>query len=333
MNGKASMYYDLHDLLSYNCLFNFVIGNRGAGKTWSGKKLAIKRFLKTGAQFIYLRRYKTEFDDFKNFFNDIVNEFPDSTFEVKGKKIYIDGELAGYGVPLSTALTKKSVSYERVELIIYDEFVIDSKVIHYLSNEVDAFLEFYETVARTRDNVRVLFLSNAVSVVNPYFMYWNLRPNSEQRFTRRGQMCIEFVMNEEFREFKYKTKFGQIIKGTNYGNYAVDNEFLKDNNNFIEKKSQGAKFQFSILYKGYVYGFWTDYKEGLCYLSNDYDPSSKLQYAVTDSEHKPNLMLVKNLSRSHLLKGAIRAYEEGYLRFESLIIKNQFIEILGVLRS
>ena len=140
-------------------------------------------------------------------------------------------------------------------------------------------------------------------------------------------------MNEEFREFKYKTKFGQIIKGTNYGNYAVDNEFLKDNNNFIEKKSQGAKFQFSILYKGYVYGFWTDYKEGLCYLSTDYDPSSKLQYAITDSEHKPNLMLVKNLSRSHLLKGAMRAYEEGYLRFESLIIKNQFIEILGVLRG
>ena len=152
------------------------------------KKLAIKRFLKTGKQFIYLRRYKTEFDDFKNFFNDIMDEFPDTTFEVKGKKIYIDGELAGYGIPLSTALTKKSVSYERVELIGFDEFVIDSKVIHYLSNEVDAFLEFYETVARTRDNVRVLFLSNAVSVVNPYFMYWNLRPNSEQRFTRRGQM-------------------------------------------------------------------------------------------------------------------------------------------------
>ena len=37
MSHDTSMYYDLHDLLSYNCLFNFVIGNRGAGKTWSVK--------------------------------------------------------------------------------------------------------------------------------------------------------------------------------------------------------------------------------------------------------------------------------------------------------
>ena len=30
-NGiNPDIYYDLHDLLSYNTLFNFVIGNRGA---------------------------------------------------------------------------------------------------------------------------------------------------------------------------------------------------------------------------------------------------------------------------------------------------------------
>jgi hypothetical protein len=320
-------------MLSYNLLFNFIIGNRGSGKTYGAKKWAIKGFLKDGSQFIYLRRYKTEFDDIKKFFADIADEFPDHTFSVKGKNLLIDGEVAGFAIPLSTALTKKSVSYHLVRRIIFDEFVIDSKVIHYLNNEVTHFLEFYETVARMRDNVRVLFLSNAVSVVNPYFLYWKIRPNEEQRFTRKGQLLVEFVKNQEFIDTKYKTKFGQIIKGTNYGNYAVENEFLKDNKNFVEKKTHGARFQFSIVYNDYVYGFWVDYKEGLMFMSHDYDPSSKLQYAITDSEHKPNLMLVRNVSKSYLLKGALDAYEKGYLRFESIQIKNQFLDIFSILKS
>lgn len=328
---NPNIYYNFHDLLSHNALFNFVIGNRGAGKTYGFKKWAIKTFLKSGAQFIYLRRYKTEFDDFKNFFNDIAHEFPDVEFEVKGKLLYINGSLAGYGVALSTALTKKSVSYHLVDKIGFDEFVIDKGHIHYLKNEVNMFLEFYETVARMRDNVRVTFLSNAVSVVNPYFIYWNIKPKSHKRFTKYGHILIEFVKNQDFIEAKYKTRFGQIIRGTKYGDYAVENEFLTDNNNFVEKKTGNARFEFTIFYNGHTYGFWTDYKQGLCFVSNDYDPSSTLQFAITDDEHKPNLMLIKSANRSHLLSGAVRAYEGGWLRFEDMQIKNQTIEMFQML--
>jgi hypothetical protein len=208
------LWYDLHTLLSHNALFSFIISNRGAGKTYSAKRWAIRSFLKTGAQFIYLRRYKTEFDDFGKFFNDIKDEFPDVSFEVKGKVILINGHIAGYGISLSTALTKKSVAYPLVDKIIFDEFVIDSKVIHYLSNEVNAFLEFYETVARTRNNVRVLFISNAVTIVNPYFLFWNLKVNQKARFTKYKHMIIDNYTNQEFIDMKYQTRFGQIIKGT-----------------------------------------------------------------------------------------------------------------------
>jgi hypothetical protein len=325
------MWYSPHALLSHNALFNFVVGNRGAGKTYSAKKWAIKTFLKSGAQFIYLRRYKTEFADFKNFFADIMHEFPDVEFEVKGRNVYINGELAGYGIPLSTALTRKSVSYHLVDKIIFDEFVIDSKVIHYLNNEVSHFLEFYETVARMRDNVRAVFLSNAVSIVNPYFLYWNIRPKPSKRFTKHGHMLVEFVKNQDFVDAKYKTRFGQIIQGTKYGDYAVENVFLKDNNNFVEKKSGNSRFEFSIIYNGNTYGFWTDYKAGLCYVSNDHDPSCALQFAITDDEHKPNLMLISSARKSHLLSGAIKAYEGGWLRFEDMQIKNQTIEMFGML--
>ena len=333
MSHDTSIFYDFHKLLSHNALFNFIIGNRGAGKTYGFKKWAIKTFLKTGAQFIYLRRYKTEFDDFKNFFNDIAHEFPDVEFTVKGKLLYINGELAGYGIALSTALTKKSVSYHLVDKIGFDEFVIDKGHIHYLNSEVNMFLEFYETVARLRDNVRTVFMSNAVSVVNPYFLYWNVKPKPTKRFTKFGHMLIEFVKNQDFVDAKYKTRFGQIIKNTKYGDYAVENVFLKDNMCFVEKKQGTSRFEFTIFYEGHSYGFWTDYKLGLCYVSNDYDPSSSLHFAITDQEHKPNLMLIKSANRSHLLSGAIKAYNGGWLRFEDMSIKNQTIEMFQILGS
>jgi hypothetical protein len=326
------MYYSFHDLLSYNCLFNFIVGNRGAGKTYGAKKLAIKKFLKDGSQFIYLRRYKTEFDDFKNFFADIQHEFPDHTLETKGKSILIDGQLAGYGISLSTALTKKSVSYHLVKTIIFDEFVIDSKIIRYLSNEVGTFLEFYETVARMRDDVRVLFLSNAVSIVNPYFLYWNMKPKAGKRFTKFGHMMVEFVKNEEFINAKYKTKFGQIIQGTKYGNYAVENVFLKDNDNFVESKPGNSKFQFSIEYGGHKYGFWTT-KDGLIYASSDIDPSFKLEYVVGIENHKPSMILVTSLNRHKWMKISHTAFENGYMRFENMQIKNQIIEMFNYLRA
>jgi hypothetical protein len=311
----------------------FEVGNRGAGKTYGSKKLGIKHFKKTGRKFIYLRRYKSEFDDFGNFFADVSQEFPDDEFEVKGKKLFINGECCGYGVALSTALTKKSVSYHDVDYIFFDEFVIDSKVIHYLSNEVTQFLEFYGTVARLRDNVRVLFLSNAVSVVNPYFLYWNMKPRPNQRFTKLGHMIMEYIKDDEFVEAKYKTKFGQIIRGTKYGEYAVENEFLKDNANFVERKTGDAKFEFSMVYNNYTYGVWTDYKSGLIYTSKDIDPSNKIQFALTDQEHKPNMILVKNVNKSFLLRNYVAAYEIGQLRFEDMNIKNQCMEIIGMLKG
>ena len=58
---------------------------------------------------------------------------------------------------LRTALTKKSsVSYHNVYDIYFDEFVIESKGHSlYAKSEVVQFFEFYETVARLRENVRV----------------------------------------------------------------------------------------------------------------------------------------------------------------------------------
>ena len=45
-------YYDLHNLLTRNAPWNFVIGARGLGKTFAAKRYGIKEYLKHGHEFI-----------------------------------------------------------------------------------------------------------------------------------------------------------------------------------------------------------------------------------------------------------------------------------------
>jgi len=329
------MYYNPHKLLSRNGLYNFIVGNRGSGKTFSFKKWAISSFLKTGKHFVYLRRYKTELGNMNSFFQDIQEYFPEHQLEVKGKKFYCDGKLCGYYMALSNSIVVRSVNFKEVDKIGFDEFVIPKGHIRYLEDEVVKFLELYETIARTRDNVRVMFISNAVSIVNPYFLYWNLRPDNNKRFTSamNGLIQIEFVRDEDFIEAKYKTKFGQLIKGTEYGNYAVENEFLVDNKHFVEKRTPNSRFVCSVTYMSHTYGFWVDFSEGRFYVSDKVDPSTKRNYVLTDSDHKPNMYLIKNRRNAHFIDQFVKAYENGYCFFENQTIKNQSMEMFKMLKG
>ena len=56
----TSIFWNLRETLTHNMLFNFIIGNRGGGKTYGAKEWAIDNFIKTGEQFGYIRRYYIE---------------------------------------------------------------------------------------------------------------------------------------------------------------------------------------------------------------------------------------------------------------------------------
>ena len=320
------IFWDINRPLSYNALFNFIIGNRGGGKTYGAKRHVIKRFLKTGEQFIYLRRYKDEQADVGKFFNDIQSEFPDVELTVKNKCFYINGQLAGYALVLSTAKIKKSVPSPDVSTIIFDEFIIDKGVYKYLHDEVTCLLELYETISRCRD-VQIFFLSNAITVTNPYFLYFNLHMPYNSTITCKNDILIELVANPFFIDMKKHTRFGKLIEGTAYGDYAINNTFLRDNKTFIEKKTGNCAFIFSMMYKGQHLGVWRSYAQGKFWVSADIDNSSR-EYALTKSDHTPNTLLLTSLRTSAAFKSFSDAFQNGYLFFETQNIKNICYEIM-----
>lgn len=67
MIAENELYYDFGLTLSKNALINFILSHRGVGKTFGFKKYAINDFLKTGKQFMYVRRFKSELKTIHSF--------------------------------------------------------------------------------------------------------------------------------------------------------------------------------------------------------------------------------------------------------------------------
>jgi hypothetical protein len=326
------MWYDLNKTLTYNCLFNIIIGNRGCGKTYGAKKRAIKLFLEKGYQFIYLRRYDTELDEVKeSLFNDIIlnGEFPEHTIEYKNGCYFIDQKLFGYCMALTKAHYYKSASFPMVYFIIYDECIIDdSGTSHYLKSEVRKFLDFYETIARMRDGVIVFFLANALSIVNPYTMFWNLSLPYNSNIMRKGEVLLQLVQDVDFIEEKKKTRFGRLIEGTEYADYSINNKFLLDNDTFLMKKTDKSNHYFSFKYESELYGVWVDYSIGKFFVSKDTDPFCKVIYSLTLDDHSPNTMLIKSMKNAILFKTFIENYKEGNVYFENIRVKNVVYNVI-----
>ena len=326
------MWYDKQQLLSHNKIMNMVLSNRGGGKTFNMTRWAIDDYKKNGSQCVWVRRYQTEIDEMLTngkFFDAVREYYPNDELTIDGNFGYVNGNLAIYFIALSTSRQLKSNNYPFVNKIIFDEFIIDKGRVTYLKNEVEVFLDLYETIARMRDNVRAVLLANSITIVNPYFLFWNIKPNPNKRFTVKGQVCVELFTDADFIEKKKKTRFGQLVDGTRYGNYAIENKWLLDNETFVEQKTPDAEFMLGIKYMGIVYGFWVDYKVGLIFVNRQYDPSSYSLYCLTKDDHEANLLLIKSLSDNKRIQRVVYAFQNGLLRFSDMQVKNQFYEFIG----
>lgn len=331
------MFWDINKTLSYNALLNFCIGERGVGKSFAAKRFVINDYLKNGNEFVYIRRYKTELETaYEGFFEQLQTAgfFEDHQFRIqqskkKVDKFKIDKEVFGYGVPLSTANILKSASFPKVKTIIFDEFLIDNGTYHYLRNEVIQFLDIIETIARLRD-IRVILLGNAISISNPYFDFFKLTLpyQSEFKTFKKGTILVNYIKNETYREVKKQSRFGQLIDGTEYGAYAIDNEFIRDDSNFVMKRTPDSRVFSTIILKGEKYGIWRDYKQNFVFISKDFEPSNPCVFAFDIKDHSETTIFTK-ARNSTWFAPIIQAYKMGCLFFDTQKIKNDFIEIIG----
>lgn len=327
-----SIFFTPDRTFSYNAILNFVIGQRGCGKTYGTKKWAIKRFLKTGEKFIYLRRYKDELKECDKFFATLQHDedLKIHQFKVQGRRFFIDGQECGKADCLSTAQFKKGVEEPVTNLIIFDEFIVEKSYIKYLPNEVSQLLNYIDSVFRNRNNCRCICLANSISWVNPYFTFYKFVPMGEGFQVRQnGAVLLHVYNSKEFADERSKTRFAKLVSGTAYEQMALHNHFADVTDDFIRERSKQSTLVCNLVWKQETYGLWSNQDEGCFVVSHKHNPDAPT-FCYTTKDYKPNMKLITDRI-IRINKELKRAFLNGYLFYEDVYIRNEMYDLLTIM--
>lgn len=335
-------YYDGNNLKSNTDADMYIsIGGRGIGKTFWWKRDNVKRFIEHGEQWIYLRRYNSELSNIDLLLDDIAHEFPDWEFEIKKKRMFAKLKTEnkwkemGFIMCLSRIKTGKGVNYPNVGTILYDEFQLDDsdkRLNKYLANEVKVFSDFYETVSRTR-NVRIVFLSNAISVVNPYFTKWKLMP-TKNKITKKNMngfvFALEMCNADEYMAEKRKTRSGRLMEISGMAESSLQNEMLNDNLFYIAKKPPNAKYKFNLKIDGQYIGVYQDPTDWKLYFAREHTPTG-ITYVFKKSDIDEKSYFVKSKRDYNDISIIVNLFHRNLVSFANQNIKYNVLEILSLL--
>jgi len=349
VNKTLHPYYSFDKIFSYNAYYNFIVGGRGLGKTYGAKKKAIKAAVTKGEQFVYLRRYKEELtDSVRTFFDDLVanGEFEDWDFRVNGRIFEYSAiefreekkrewHTAGFAMALSQGQAKKSMALPNVTLIIFDEFIIEKGHMRYLPFEYNVFNNFYSTVDRWKDKTRVLFLANAVSIDNPYFVYYGIIPENGQEwmFTKPVKMkdgrkinyvAANFPNADDFAASVRGTAFGQFIAGTEYEAFAISNRFADNNDRLIGDKLNTATYKFTLITAKGEFSVWRESSIGTYYVQKK-RPAQELFFTIDANYLDEGVVLL--LPNDKLLAFLRNAFRRGRMFFDEPLTRTAFMEV------
>lgn len=346
------MFFQDEPIRSRGLPFNVVISMRADGKTFNRKNKGIKKFLATEKVTIWVRREVSEIDDdFRmTFFDDIKFMYPDLEFKIKqtnsGGIGFINNKPAFFFLALSVALKHKSISHLKVYQLVFDEFIINPKTnMRYIKGEVFTFFELYHTIARPRSigidedgnaimkdpKIQVWFLANLVTINNPYFQYWQIKPSPSIEFNvyRDIGVVVQFPNSSQFREYMKTTTLGKSLANTDYGKYAVDGDSYLDREEFIEDKSKNSIYVMGFIYDNMRIGVWIDYQRNRVYINEQIDPSRQL-VAVNSQEHGINTLYMRTLKKQPRWTNLVYAYDNGLMRFSNHMVESIMTEILNV---
>lgn len=335
------MYFDIGKALSYKADITCVVDLRGWGKTYSAKKLCIARAIKKkDITFVWIRRRDVDLDELQDditaFFGDIGKEFPQWAFSYKGRIMYAERQNPngviekfpiGRFIALSTYKKAKSKSYASVEYIVYDEFLDEDS--NYLSGEYTKFLSLVDSIARTRTNVRIIMLANAVSMCNPYFDAWGVSElhKGANKFQVGNGSLVVFTGNAktDFLNARENSLIGRLSTNTSYGDYATNNKFMLDDLAKVEPTKPIGKtlFMYNFIFDDIDCGIWLINN---IYYVCEFQQSGISYTTNPDISVKRNNCIYLN-ANSKPIKLLMQQYLDGIMYFKNLKIKNKFMEL------
>lgn len=317
------------------------VSNRTAGKTTYFGRLLVNRFIKQGKKFCLLYRFRHEISDVEeSFFKDIGELFfKDREMTSKSKsggiyrELYLDGVPCGYALSINSAdaIKRKSHLFSDVDAILMDEF--QSETNHYCPDEINKFYSVHTSIARGKSKqvryVPVYMLSNAVTLLNPYFTALGIsnRISNDTKFLKGDGFVLEQGYIESATIAQQQSAFARAFKYASYYAYSSENVYLNDNYSFVENITGKQTYIATIKCDGKFYAIKEYPDRGVVYVTNKADLSFPFKISVTTEDHDINYVM---LNRYDDFISTLRFFfSKGAFRFKNLECKGATMKLLS----
>lgn len=321
--------------------------NRSAGKTTYFARLLVNRFIKSGEKFCLLYRFNYELDSIADkFFRDINGLFFPGwymTAKRQASGLYQElflsqdpddlGKSCGYAVALNGADQLKKYAHLLSDVcgMMFDEF--QSETNHYCSDEIRKLLSIHTSIARGQGEqvryVPVYMLSNAVSIINPYYVELGIseRLRVDTKFLRGDGFVLEQGYNEAASAAQQTSGFNRAFAANQYVAYAAQNIYLNDSTAFVETPKGKNRYIATLRYNGTDFGIREFTAQGFVYCDASPDMSFPLRISVSTDDHAVNYVMLR---RADLFLQNLRYYfDHGAFRFQNLKCKNAILKALS----
>ena len=237
-------YINIRGIVREGYPFNFIVGGRGTGKTYT----ALKTAYEDRQLFMLMRRTqsqadlisKPEFSVFKPLNRDMEIDVRVERISKYNSAFYVEDPLRrdiGYTCALSTISSMRGFDASDISLLIYDEFIPEPHE-RPIKHEGDALFNAYETMNRNRElfgdaPIQMLCLANANYIDNPVFESLHLiriadkmQRGNQERWTddKRGIQLI-MLQHSPISTQKTGTVLYNLTAGSDFARMALKNSF------------------------------------------------------------------------------------------------------------
>ena len=346
---KENRFIDLAEYKNPLTPFQYFIGGRGIGKTYSAQKecLGLNTNYNCAGKFFWWRRTLAEWENFSasDPFKTINNDFNKNMGvqniskilggvyqreDVEGKQQCV-GSPIGYTAPMLNVGKMRSLDFSDVTDIFYDEFIPEE---HFkaVRGEANAFFNAYETVNRNREffgkpPVNVVCMSNSENIYNPIFAELGIIDDVEKMiaagkqhkyYTDRAFSIHLLKSPAKFMYLKSKTALYKMTLGTNYAEMALNNTFVANDFSFVKHRSVTGFVPWLAF--GGIY-LWS--KKGTSELYATYTPARCKKY---NPKIPADCIAFRKEARLYV-EGR---YINGLITFETFSIKTILLDVLKI---
>lgn len=243
------IFYTLFKVLSFPWAWLILlIGARRRGKTYQCKKWLLNGWVYKKEKFVILRYTKVECENLSQdkgvrFWGDVLEKekkFANLKIEMTTDSVYINGELAGYVMPVAMFGQFKGSQYEDCKRILFDEFIPEDMT-RYRGDEALAFVNMLMSIVSYRKDFKIILTANALDAGNALLtdvLKVKLKSGHFGLFKRKDKGAIvDYIPNsEEFIEYQKQGNIYKLLKGTRYEANLLNNEFKRDNTSLFYSK-------------------------------------------------------------------------------------------------